>query len=250
MKIFVGWSHSSEHYARALHKFLLDCFAGHIDVFASFGDIPIGAKWRENLNAALREAGYGVFCLTYDSIPDWICYEAGVLSAREIPVAPLLFDMDSNMVFSPLADGQAKEYSKDAVSDMAKDIYDSGREDIDLNWGVFIGARQKALEQLNQDIERIGQELRAGRRYTIAAFSADLERLKGIPGGNRYQLGYQEWLYNLGQNLIKTLTLSEKLPVKVQWERIEDFKKQLKQHGGNDSMCSQICQKVDDLIDG
>ena len=241
MKVFFGWSRSSHDYALAMKEYLLACFGGRIGVFIS-DDIPNGVRWTPELEAELKSSDFGVFSLTDDSVPDWICYEAGVLSALGKPTALLLFGARTDQLFSSLSSIQAKKYSRKSTSDLAEQIYDGGAKD-DVRWDDFKAAREDALDKLDKKVVQINDALVDARRYTLDAFARDLNEMLEISGGDKMQ----EWLCQAG-NVVEN-SLRQKIPVKSKWENIEQFRQKLTENGGSSPVCRRILQRLDELID-
>lgn len=72
-------------------------------------DIPGGKDFREAIKEALKEARFGILCITADNQTNqWISYEAGVLIDRGVTVVPYVLDLDqrSNLP-SPINNLQA-----------------------------------------------------------------------------------------------------------------------------------------------
>jgi hypothetical protein len=104
--IFIGWSGArSEQVARALHDFLASILEGEMEPWMSQRDIFVGQSWLSELHAQLKEARFGIFCLTPENRHQpWLLYELGVLSSqpgRENAACPLLFDLDGRELTLP-----------------------------------------------------------------------------------------------------------------------------------------------------
>ena len=112
MTVFLCWSHSGKAYAEALGNFLRSCFPKGVAVKISTG-LSKGGNWSDELLRQLKEANFGVMCLTPDSDSAWMCYEAGVLDSGGAPVAPLLFSV--SRAFAPLSQKQVTAFAKDDV---------------------------------------------------------------------------------------------------------------------------------------
>lgn len=81
MKVFVSWSgERSQWFAAALKEWLEQCIQS-VEVFFSPDDIEKGENWQRKLDCELREAHYGIVCLTPENVDSpWIHFEAGALS--------------------------------------------------------------------------------------------------------------------------------------------------------------------------
>jgi hypothetical protein len=108
MKVFLSWSgETSRQVASALYKWLpyiLQPLRPSLSTEISNGD-----RWGQVLEAELKDAEYGIICLTqYNIAKPWLNFESGVLS-RFIDRAwltPLLFNVDPNSLTGPLSQFQ------------------------------------------------------------------------------------------------------------------------------------------------
>jgi hypothetical protein len=80
MKIFLSWSGSrSRAVAEALNEWLKRAIQAVKPFYSP--EIEKGAKWSNELDAALEDTRFGIICLTPDNLNSiWIHYEAGALS--------------------------------------------------------------------------------------------------------------------------------------------------------------------------
>ena len=80
MKIFLSWSGPQ---SRAIAEALNDWLRRVIQAVKPFysPDIEKGAKWSNEIDAALEGTSFGIICLTPDNLNSpWIHFEAGALS--------------------------------------------------------------------------------------------------------------------------------------------------------------------------
>jgi hypothetical protein len=112
MKVFLSWSgEASQAVATALHNWLP--YMHHaIKPFMSSADINAGDKWRDDLSHELRDAQYGIVCVTpFNVHKPWMNFEAGALA--HLPhLAPFLFRLERGALsHSPLTQFQLTEFS-------------------------------------------------------------------------------------------------------------------------------------------
>ena len=150
MIVFIGWSHSGRDYAKALKKFLLACFKRGVTVNVSTG-LPKGSDWSDALFQQLKEANFGIMCLTPDSDSAWLCYEGGILASVGAPVAPLLFGVSS--AFAPLAQKQVTPFTKEEVRKLTDDIYDSFNLNDLNNWDTYHTSFESDISKLSDWIK-------------------------------------------------------------------------------------------------
>ena len=114
MKVFLSWSGELSYgVASALHEWL-PYILQPVQPFLS-SDISKGDRWGEALEKELRDAQYGIICITpYNLHKPWMNFEAGTLS-RVIDrsfVTPFLFRVDPSCITGPLAQFQSAVYSE------------------------------------------------------------------------------------------------------------------------------------------
>jgi len=103
MKIFLSWSGDR---SRAVAAALDDWLRRVIHAVKPFysAEISKGAKWSNEIDAALKGTQYGIVCLTPDNLDSvWIHYEAGALSKLdEAPIWTFLVGLSPGDVSQPL----------------------------------------------------------------------------------------------------------------------------------------------------
>jgi len=114
MNVFLSWSgKASQDVAKALRKWLP--FMLHpIKPFMSTIDIGAGDRWSGDLSRELKDAQYGIVCVTPFNIhKPWMNFEAGALA--HLPhLTPFLFRVDRTALqHSPLAEFQLTEFGPD-----------------------------------------------------------------------------------------------------------------------------------------
>lgn len=120
--------------ARALKDFLPDVIQA-VRPFLS-AHISAGARWPQEIGAALEDCHFGIACLTSDSLEArWIHYEAGALSKHlDVGrVVPYLFDVEKSQVEPPLGHFQAKLANEAETFEMAKAINDTVAEPLEVD---------------------------------------------------------------------------------------------------------------------
>src|SRR5262245_13073218 len=113
MRIFLSWSGpTSKRVAEALRKWLpymIQC----AKPFISSGDINKGDTWSDVLADELKDADYGIICVTpYNVHRPWLIFEAGAMThfVSRSRVTPLLFRVESDKLDKgPLAQFQSTD---------------------------------------------------------------------------------------------------------------------------------------------
>jgi hypothetical protein len=124
MKIFLSWSGEVSHeVAKQLHTWL-PCVLQGVETFLS-SDISKGDRWSDVLAEELKEAHYGIICVTPFNIHrPWMNFEAGGLSRviSRAHVVPFLFQVNPEELDGPLAQFQSTVYGKDDVLALVRSI--------------------------------------------------------------------------------------------------------------------------------
>lgn len=124
MKVFVSWSGEiSQKFAEFLKEWLEQCIQS-VEVFFSAEDIEKGDNWQSKLSNELRDANYGIVCLTPENIDaPWIHFEAGALSKMlDSKVMVLAVNINFSDIKGPLKVFQATKLTKDDIFKMLKSI--------------------------------------------------------------------------------------------------------------------------------
>lgn len=127
MKVFLSWSGElSQKVAYELHKWIPYVIQPVKPFLSSGGDISKGERWGDVLVEELKDAQYGIICVTpYNLYKPWMNFEAGVLSKfiDQSAVAPFLFGVDqSALLNTPLSQFQSTVYSKEDVFSLMSSI--------------------------------------------------------------------------------------------------------------------------------
>src|SRR2546423_15611549 len=94
MNIFISWSgKKSKKAAQALQKWLPEVIQVANPWMSK--DIPGGKNSLTEISRALKEASYGVLCITADNMTNpWIIYEASAMHNNGIDVCPYVIDLN------------------------------------------------------------------------------------------------------------------------------------------------------------
>jgi hypothetical protein len=123
MKIFISWSGTV---SRQIAEALSDWLQRTIQAVKPFysPDIDKGAKWSNEIDAALEGIRFGIICLTPDNLnSNWVHYEAGALSkTKDASIWTFLVDLKPSDVKQPLGKFQHTLAEKADVLKMLKSI--------------------------------------------------------------------------------------------------------------------------------
>jgi hypothetical protein len=135
MKVFLSWSGEVSHkVASALHQWL-PYMIQPVKPFLSSVDISKGERWRDVLSQELKDAKYGIVCVTAHNVEKpWMNFEAGMLSNffERSCLTPLLFRVNSSDVVGPLGQFQSAVCEKSDVLNLIHSInYQLGPNQLD-----------------------------------------------------------------------------------------------------------------------
>ena len=128
MKIFVSQSGDlSRLFAKQLKQWIVEVIPTIENLWISSEDITAGERWIQHIDEALKDAHFGILCITKDNIQSpWIHFEAGALSReKHMKVCPVLLDCDLTDLPSNLTQFQSIKADKDGIWFLVKAINDS-----------------------------------------------------------------------------------------------------------------------------
>jgi hypothetical protein len=124
VRIFISWSgERSRNAATALDAWLRPVLQA-VEPWVSVDDIEKGVRWNMEIATLLEESRFGIICLTPENLESrWLHFEAGALSkTKDARVCPLLVDLTSSQVQSPLNSFQLTTTKKEDVYQLIRDI--------------------------------------------------------------------------------------------------------------------------------
>lgn len=130
INIFLSWSGTTGKSIATKLRWLLGTQLQGAKPFMSDVDIGRGKQWKDILDKALMETGYGMFIITPDASDSaWMGYEAGAIYTtsknREIDILPLLFEGQGGTLPTYLSDFQGIEFTKENWKDIFYRIAES-----------------------------------------------------------------------------------------------------------------------------
>jgi len=176
VKIFLSWSGISGKRLAILLKKNIEGMLSPVNVFVSESDIESGEKWGVKLQKELETSGYGIICITKESLDSpWLLFEAGALSKySESRVCCLLTDkISKNDLPSPLQQFQNKHLTKKDFSSLIFDInrqldsklsidehrlttsFNNFWPTIDKEYKAILGEFHSEQSELNDSIENV-----------------------------------------------------------------------------------------------
>jgi hypothetical protein len=102
-----------------------------LPVFVSAQDLAAGVQWSESVVSALRDATYGIVCVTRENFDSpWRNFKAGAIAnaVGRPRVAPLLLDLAPTDVVGPLTLFQAVPTNREGIFRLFSSINESRAE--------------------------------------------------------------------------------------------------------------------------
>jgi hypothetical protein len=176
MRLFLSWSDkTSRKVAEALYDWLPYIIQA-INPFISSGEIDKGLRWSEELKNQLKQASYGIICLTRHNInAPWMNFEAGAISnvIQHSRVSPFLFHVESAQVSGPLQEFQFTVYGKnDGLN--KKEVFKL----VESINNTFEPTQQVPQERLRRQFEKWWADLKAKLDEILP--SSEVENVDGF----------------------------------------------------------------------
>jgi hypothetical protein len=126
MKVFISWSGDrSKEVARALRSWIPKVFQS-VDVWMSEKDIGAGAMWLNEIMTGLKDARFGIVCVTPENQnAPWLHFEAGAIAKQADTnyVCPYLFLLNSSQLQrTPLTNFQYKQADEIGTKEIVESI--------------------------------------------------------------------------------------------------------------------------------
>jgi hypothetical protein len=197
MKVFISWSGTrSEYVAKALSEWLRDVIQ-NVEPWIS-KHIESGATWGRELGDVLKEANFGVACITPENqFAPWILFEAGAIVKGDSGArfCPYLIGMKSTDLELPLSSFQGNLADRDGtwalVQSINKAQTDKALDDRTLErgfercWPEFdeklktLPAVTSNVPQMRDPLEIQAETLEIVRRmdYFVSELGADIRSM-------------------------------------------------------------------------
>ncbi len=126
MKVFISWFGTRSKKVAVIFRDWLPTVIQALDPFVSSEDIEKGSRWNTDIAQELKEAKFGLICVTKDNLNSpWLNFEAGALSKtiENSYVAPILFDVKpSELTGSPISQFQATSFSEEDMKRLVETL--------------------------------------------------------------------------------------------------------------------------------
>jgi len=187
MKVFFSWSGpTSENVAVALSKWLPHILQPVRPWLSN--QIDVGDDWEQKLVDELKEADFGIICLTNSNIwKPWLNFESGFLVGRfggekwRGSVAPFLFNVDTADLKGPLSAYQCASYSHDGVLQLIQSINERLGPDARIDDAIVRATFETCWKDMKGELDRVSSNSQETQTpfpwlYTFADLLRDEEK--------------------------------------------------------------------------
>jgi DNA-binding transcriptional regulator GbsR (MarR family) len=162
MNIFISWSgHESREVAEVMMKWLPKVIKAANPWMSK--EIPCGENPFEAINRELREAKFGIICITTENQANgWMNFEAGAMYSRNIAVCPYIIDLNLHRGDLPgaLSQMQGQLADEEGTRKLLRDINKA------LNGKLKENDLEEAMKhywkELEEELERIRTKYEGG----------------------------------------------------------------------------------------
>ena len=155
LSVFISWSGNK---GLALADQLSNWLPSIVPSVRAFysPDLKGGFVWLQSLLNELKNAQFGIVCLTPDNLNSpWLNFEAGALwktAGKQVPVCPVLLNVRIDQIKGPLAFFQAKKFSKGPMAELCQEIAKRAKFDSTRTSQNFLAAWPRLVEGVREDI--------------------------------------------------------------------------------------------------
>jgi hypothetical protein len=146
-------------------------------------DIPGGRDFREAIKESLKEACFGILCITAENQTNqWISYEAGALTDRGVTVVPYILDLDkrSNLP-PPINNLQAVRVDRKGTRSLVEEI--NKAFGCPVNHSILMKTFDEKWPEFEKRLNKINQP-----KKTIADYEKAIDDfIKIVIGINEYR---------------------------------------------------------------
>lgn len=163
MKLFISWSGNASRTVAKTFRDWIPLVINDVQPWMSEEDIAAGSHWPTEIHGRLRDAKFGVICITPENTSrPWLLFEAGALAKAidesKIRVCPYLFGLAKSDLTPPLAHFQSETTDKidtfkllQSINETVRSVDGLARTDPQL---------ESAFEKWWPDLERALGEIR------------------------------------------------------------------------------------------
>jgi hypothetical protein len=186
-RIFISWSGDTLKIANAISDWVRAWNPG-TEPWVSSSSIAPGKKWREYIDAVLKESDCAIVCIGPESIKSsWMMYEIGAIGHSK-PVIPLVFDVDGAKLPSSIHQFQhiVYEAAPQLVLKLAQGLCDCLPQEhpvpversSDVSFASELVRIEEAIARFRRNrIGKVAELLRNTRRYdTLVEFLRYIDR--------------------------------------------------------------------------
>lgn len=156
MTVFISWSGDRSKAVAHVFKKHLEYVIQGLPTFMSDKDIASGTQWFQEINDNLRDATFGIVCVTPENLDrPWLSFEAGALGnqAERSRVVPVVFDMSKDNLPSPLNGFNAVDLDEDGFLRLVQSIHEARK--VATKWAIVEASAHRLWPDIQADLEAI-----------------------------------------------------------------------------------------------
>lgn len=156
MTVFISWSGDRSKAVAHVFKKHLEYVIQGLPTFMSDKDIASGTQWFQEINDRLREATFGIVCVTPENLErPWLSFEAGALGnqAERSRVVPVVFGMVKDNLPSPLNGFNAVDLNEDGFLRLVQSIHEARK--VPTKWAIVEASAHRLWPDIEADLQAI-----------------------------------------------------------------------------------------------
>jgi hypothetical protein len=156
MTVFISWSGERSKAIAHVFKKHLEYVIQGLPTFMSDKDIASGTQWFQEINDKLREASFGIVCVTPENLEKpWLSFEAGALGnqAQRSRVVPVVFGMSKDNLPSPLNGFNAVDLDEEGFVKLIQSMHEA--RGVSTAWPIIEAAAHREWPEIDSELATI-----------------------------------------------------------------------------------------------
>lgn len=153
MTVFISWSGKRSKAIAHVFKKHLEYVIQGLPTFMSDKDIASGTQWFQEISDKLREASFGIVCVTPENLDQpWLSFEAGALGnqAQRSRVVPVVYDMSKEDLPSPLSGFNAVDLDEEGFVRLIQSIHEARA--VPTAWPIIEAAARREWPDIESEL--------------------------------------------------------------------------------------------------
>lgn len=156
MTVFISWSGDRSKAVAHVFKKHLEYVIQGLPTFMSDKDIASGTQWFQEISDKLRDATFGIVCVTPENLErPWLSFEAGALAnqAERSRVVPVVFGMSKENLPSPLNGFNAVDLNEEGFLRLIESIHEARK--VSTKWAIVEASAHRLWPDVQADLKMI-----------------------------------------------------------------------------------------------